>query len=46
MKAKFYDAEKWHAAIAAAVMAGLTFEAWEIGMAASHAYVIEYTGGY
>ena len=46
MEAKFYTAAAWHAAIAAAVMAGLTFEAYEIGIANSHAWTITYTGGY
>lgn len=45
MTAKFNTREEWYKAIAAAVMAGLTFEAWEYGMA-GNCYVIEYTGGY
>jgi hypothetical protein len=46
MTVKFHDKASWHAAIAAAVREGLTFEAWDYGMASTHAYVIEYTGGY
>lgn len=45
-QAKFDDRESWEKAIAAAVREGLTFTAWDRGMAASHAFVIEYTGGY
>lgn len=46
MEAKFHDRESWHKAIAAAVREGVTFEAWDWGMASSHAFVIVYTGGY
>ena len=46
MEAKFYSEKAWHAAIAAAVIAGLTFEAWDIGLVNAHAWVITYTGGY
>lgn len=46
MIAKFMTVEAWHAGIAAAVAAGLTFEAHDYGMACSHAWTIEYTGGY
>lgn len=46
MQAKFFSEKAWHAAIAAAVIAGLTFEAYDIGLANRHAWVIEYTGGY
>lgn len=42
MKAKFETPEAFHAAIAAAVMAGLTFDAYE----RDGEYTIEYTGGY
>lgn len=46
MTAKFMSAEAWHAAIAAAIREGVTFEAYDYGMASTHAWVIEYTGGY
>lgn len=46
MEAKFMTVEAWHAAIAAAVQAGLTFEAYDFGMHTSHAWSIVYTGGY
>lgn len=46
MTAKFFSVEAWHAAIAAAVREGITFEAYDIGLASAHAWVIEYTGGY
>lgn len=46
MTVKFRSEEAWHRAIAAAVREGVTFEAWDIGMANTHAWVIEYTGGY
>lgn len=46
MTASFMTVESWHAAIAAAVAAGLTFKAYDYGMAVSHAWSIEYTGGY
>lgn len=46
MKATFREASQWHAAIAAAIMAGLTFEAWDNTMTSSGCFEIEYTGGY
>ena len=46
MLAKFNTEAGWYAAIAAAVQAGLQFEAYEWGMRSSHSWVIEYTGGY
>lgn len=38
--------ESWHKAIAAAVREGITFKAYDYGMASTHAWIIEYTGGY
>lgn len=46
MKATFREAKDWHAAIAAAVREGLTFEAWDYTMTSAGCYEIEYTGGY
>lgn len=46
MQSKFNDRVEWEKAIAAAVREGLTFTAWDIGLASTHAFVIEYTGGY
>lgn len=46
MTAYFDSAEAWHAGIAAAVMAGLMFEAYDVGMKCRTAYAIVYTGGY
>lgn len=45
MKALFWNAESWHAAIAAAVREGLTFEAAEPGCGVT-TWEITYTGGY
>jgi hypothetical protein len=46
MTAKFNDEASWHRAIAAAIREGVSFEAYDIGMANTHAWIIEYTGGY
>jgi hypothetical protein len=46
MKATFREAKDWHAAIAAAVREGLTFEAVDNTFTKNGVYVIEYTGGY
>lgn len=45
MIAKFETAAAWHAAIAAAVHAGLTFTAYECPDEL-YRYQIEYTGGF
>ena len=44
MTAKFTNASDFHAAIAAAVIAGLTFEAY--GDTGNGEWTIVYTGGY
>ncbi len=46
MSTSFMTAESWHAGIAAAVAAGLQFKAYDYGMYETHAWAIEYTGGY
>lgn len=46
MTMKFSTEKAWHEACAAMVREGVTFEAYEIGMANAHAWVIEFTGGY
>ena len=45
MTAKFETAAEFHAAITAAVIAGLTFKAYETPTD-MYPYCIEYTGGY
>ncbi len=41
-----HDAAIWHAAIAAAVVHGVTFKAYHVDTSCGIEYWIEYTGGY